>query len=219
MIGLLTENVGLYEDLSAYRNLDLFGRYYKCSPQQRKEKIEFYLKELSLWDKRDVIAGSFSKGMKQKLAIARALIHEPKLLFLDEPTANLDPEAARTVLDLIATLKAENRTILLNTHLLDEAQRICDRICILKTKMLAIDTPNNLMESFKGKKTVVKVKNINTGIIRAIENAGNWAIESKNDHIYIATSDPDNDNPLIADAIFHAGGKLQSMQIETSNLE
>ena len=78
MIGLLTENVGLYEDLSAYRNLDLFGRYYKCSPQQRKEKIEFYLKELSLWDKRDVIAGSFSKGMKQKLALARALIHEPK---------------------------------------------------------------------------------------------------------------------------------------------
>ena len=85
--------------------------------------------------------------------------------------------------------------------------------------MLAIDTPNNLMESFKGKKTVVKVKNINDGIIKSIENAGNWLIEFKNNHLYIATSDPDNDNPLIADAIFQAGGKLQSMEVETSNLE
>ena len=79
-------------------------------------------------------AGKFSKGMKQKLAIARALIHDPQILFLDEPTANLDPEAAKIVRDFILELKKENRTIFLNTHLLTEAEKLCDRVGIIKTR-------------------------------------------------------------------------------------
>jgi ABC-2 type transport system ATP-binding protein len=86
---------------------------------------------LGLWEKRDVDAGTFSKGMRQKLAIARALIHDPQVLFMDEPTANLDPESAKTVRDFILDLKKEGRTIFLNTHNLDEAQRVCDKIGIL----------------------------------------------------------------------------------------
>ena len=95
MIGLVPDNVGLYDDLSAYDNLDFYGKLYDCPDAQRKENIQRFLTMLGLWEKRDVMAGTFSKGMKQKLAIARALIHEPKLLFMDEPTANLDPESAR----------------------------------------------------------------------------------------------------------------------------
>ena len=135
MIGLLTENVGLYEELSAYDNLDFYGRFYKLDEQKRKEQIEYFLKMLGLWEKRNDAAGTFSKGMKQKLAIARALIHDPQVLFLDEPTANLDPEASKTVRDFILELKKEKRTIFLNTHLLDEAEKICDRVAILKTKL------------------------------------------------------------------------------------
>src|SRR5256712_10307574 len=90
---------------------------------------------LGLWEKKDVAAGAFSKGMKQKLAIARALIHEPEVLFLDEPTVNLDPESSKTVRDFPLELKKEKKTIFLNTHNLDEAQRICDRIGILNTKL------------------------------------------------------------------------------------
>ncbi len=117
IIGLLPENVGLYEDITAYRNLDFYGKLYQCPESQRKERIEFYLKMLELWDKRDVTVGMFSKGMKQKLAIARALIHEPKILFMDEPTANLDPEMTKMVRDFILELKKEKRTIFLNTHM------------------------------------------------------------------------------------------------------
>ncbi len=113
--------------MSAYQNLDFYGRLYKRTEVQRKEDIEHYLKLLGLWEKRDRPAGSFSKGMKQKLAICRALIHDPQVLFLDEPTANLDPEAAKTVRDFILELKKEKKTIFLNTHHLDEAERICDR--------------------------------------------------------------------------------------------
>ena len=105
MIGLVPDNVGLYEELSAYKNLDFYGRYYKVGEAKRRERIEYFLSLLGLWDKRDVAAGTFSKGMKQKLAVARALIHDPQVLFLDEPTANLDPEASKTVRDFILDLK------------------------------------------------------------------------------------------------------------------
>ena len=152
MVGLLTENVGLYEELSAYDNLDFYGRFYRLDVQKRKEQIEYLLKMLGLWEKRNEAAGTFSKGMKQKLAIARALIHDPQVLFLDEPTASLDPEASKTVRDFILELKKEKRTIFLNTHLLDEAEKICDRVAILKTRLIATGTPQELRRSTIWKK-------------------------------------------------------------------
>lgn len=120
---------------------------------------------LGLWEKRNQSAGTFSKGIKQKLAIARALIHDPKVLFLDEPTANLDPEASKTVRDFILELKKEKRTIFLNTHLLDEAERICDRVGVLKTKLLAVGTPESLRQSLWGRKTVIQLEHVNNAIV------------------------------------------------------
>lgn len=111
MIGLVPDNVGLTEQLTAYDNLDFYGKIYDCTESQRKESIKRFLDMLGLWDKRNDLAGTFSKGMKQKLAIARALIHDPEVLFMDEPTANLDPEAAKTVRDFILELKKEKKTI------------------------------------------------------------------------------------------------------------
>ena len=97
----MPDNAGLYDDLSAYENLDFYGKWYGPPEVQRKENIQRFLTMLGLWEKRDAIAGTFSKGMSRKAAIARALIHEPELLFMDEPTANLDPESAKTVRDFI----------------------------------------------------------------------------------------------------------------------
>jgi ABC-2 type transport system ATP-binding protein len=109
LIGLVPDNVGLYDELSAYENLDYYRKLYECPAGERKEKIEYFLKMMELWEKRDQPISDFSKGMKQKVAIARALIHDPQLLFFDEPTANLDPESARVVRDFILKLKKEGR--------------------------------------------------------------------------------------------------------------
>src|SRR6188508_892735 len=129
-VGILTETPGLYEKLSATANLEFFGRLYGLDASTRAERIEHYLRLFSLWDRRDDVAGNFSKGMKQKLAIARALLHDPAVVFLDEPTAALDPEAAYVVREAIEDLRKAGRTIVLATHNLDEADRLCDRVAL-----------------------------------------------------------------------------------------
>ena len=219
IIGLLPENVGLYEDLSAYKNLDFYGRLYKCAEEERTERIEYFLKLLELWDKRNQPAGAFSKGMKQKLAIARALIHDPQVLFLDEPTANLDPEASKTVRDFILELKKEKRTIFLNTHMLDEEERICDRVAVLKTKLLAVDTPEKLRESLWGRKTVIQLEHVNTAILAAVKKAGPWKTEVEGNKLTIAVSDPEKDNPDIVNAIGAVGGRVQFVTAISPTLE
>src|SRR5271169_6349232 len=155
IVGFLPENVGLYDSLSAYRNLDFYGKLYEVPNQKREENIERLLRLLGIWERREDAVGTFSKGTKQKIAIARALIHDPKVLFLDEPTANLDPEASKTVRDFILELKKEKTTIFLNTHNLDEAQKICDRVAIMNTSLRAIGTPQDLERSVSGRKTVI----------------------------------------------------------------
>jgi ABC-2 type transport system ATP-binding protein len=143
-IGLLTETPGLYERLTARQNLDFFGRLHDLTPEVRAERIERLLRLFDLWDRRDDQAGTFSKGMKQKLAIARSLLHEPSVLFFDEPTSALDPEAAFIVREAIADLKAAGRTIVLCTHNLDEAERLCDRVAFVRGGILRIDSPSRL---------------------------------------------------------------------------
>ncbi len=132
----------MYDNLSAEYNLRIFADLYEV--QDASGQVEKYLKLLGLYDRRLDPAGTFSKGMKQKLAIARALLHEPRILFLDEPTAGLDPEASHLVREFIAELKKEGRTIFLCTHNLDEADRLCDRVGVFKTRLLVVDTPANL---------------------------------------------------------------------------
>jgi ABC-2 type transport system ATP-binding protein len=209
IIGLVPENVGLYDDLSACETLDYYGKLYECPVEQREKNIEHFLKMLGLWDKRDLPVGGFSKGMKQKVAIARALIHEPKILFLDEPTANLDPESSKAVRDFILELKKQGKTIFFNTHNLDEAQRICDRIGIFKTRLLAVDTPEHLEKSISGSKTVIQLEKINDAVLAAVEKLAPNKFVAVGSTITIATDDPLKDNPLIIKALVRAGGNVQ----------
>jgi ABC-2 type transport system ATP-binding protein len=219
MIGLVPDNVGLYETLSAYANLEFFGRMYEAPEQLIKENIEKYLKMLDLWDKKDKAVGTFSKGMKQKVALARALIHDPAVLLMDEPTANLDPEAAKIIRDVILDLKKENRTILLNTHNLNEAQRICNRIGVLKTKLIAVDTPQNLERAVHGKQTIVLLEEVNDKILSAVKSANPKNVETDGNRLIIEMNNPEKETPGMISAIVSAGGKIKSVNEVGASLE
>lgn len=219
IIGIVPENVGLYEELSTYRNLDFYGRVYHLSEAKRKERIEKYIDFLGLSDQRDRPVVTLSKGMKQKVAIARAIIHDPQVLFLDEPTANLDPEAAKTVRDFILQFKKEGKTILLNTHNLDEAQRICDKIGILKTKLLALGSPDELKRSLQTNKTVIVLGEINENIIAAVRNSTSSNIEIDGNKLTIDVKDSQNENPILIRAITAAGGNIESVNQLTLSME
>ncbi len=219
IIGLVPDNVGLSENLTAYDNLDFYGKIYDCTETQRKENIKRFLEMLGIWEKRNVLAGAFSKGMKQKLAIARALIHNPDVLFMDEPTANLDPESAKTVREFILELKKEKKTIFLNTHNLDEAQRICDKIAILNTKLRAIGTPDNLEQAVKGKKTIINLEQTNDRILNALSKLSLKNLEHENHTLSFDVADPDNENWKVVEAIVLAGGHVTTVDVVGSTLE
>lgn len=219
MIGLVPDNVGLYETLSAYDNLEFFGKMYELPDGLRRGNVEKYLKLVDLWDKRDRAVGSFSKGMKQKVAIVRALIHDPKVLLMDEPTVNLDPEAAKGIRDLILQLRKDGRTVLINTHNLDEAQRMCDRIGVLKTKLIAVDTPQNLERAISGTQTVVVLEEVNDDILNAIKAVNPKDIKRDGNKLIIDVNNPEKETPVIINAIVSAGGKVISANRIGASLE
>ncbi len=158
-IGIMTETPGLYESLSAQQNLEFYAKLYDIVPAEARSQIQRYLSLLGLWERRRDPAGTFSKGMKQKLSIARALLHEPPVVILDEPTSALDPEGAKLVRDFIASLKNEGRTIILCTHNLSEAQTLCDRVGIVRGTLLRVGTPRDLQHSLYGRHVEVRIAN------------------------------------------------------------
>jgi len=140
--GALLEQSGLYERLSAADNLEYYGRIWRLAASERRARIRELLSHFGLWDRRAEPAGLWSRGMKQKLAVARALLHRPRLVFLDEPTAGLDPVAAASLRDDLAALAArEGTTIFLTTHNLDEAERLCHRVAIIRAGRLLAEGP------------------------------------------------------------------------------
>ncbi|MDA4135844.1 MAG: ABC transporter ATP-binding protein [Thaumarchaeota archaeon] len=219
IIGLLPESVGMYDDLSAYKNLDYYGRLYECTEAQRRERIERFLRMLGLWDKKDMAVGTFSKGMRQKVAIARALIHEPKVVFLDEPTANLDPESSKTIREFILELKREKRTVFLNTHNLDEAQRVCDRVGILKGRLLAVGPLEVLRGSLWPRKTVVQLERVSDPVVAAVKKLGPANMEASGDTLLIDVTDPEKENPEIINAVVAAGGRILYVTESSPTLE
>jgi ABC-2 type transport system ATP-binding protein len=162
-----------------------------------------------LWDRRRDAAGTFSKGMKQKLSIARALLHEPRILFLDEPTAGLDPEASRLVRDFIAGLKREGRTIFLCTHNLDEADRLCDRVAVFKTRLLVLDTPSNLRRSVFGRKIVVHLRSADDRMAEELRRLPFVREAARVDNkLVVNLDDPEADNPELIRFLVNAGADL-----------
>jgi len=216
--GILTETPGLYEKLSARENLLYFAWLYDV--QDPEAQVRKYLQMLGLWDKRDEPVGIFSKGMRQKVAIARALIHEPRLLFLDEPTAALDPESAKTVRDFIEELKSENRTIFLCTHNLDEAERLSDRIGVIRQRLIAVDTPDGLRRGLFGRQTVVQLAEVTPALVDALRGLEFIShVKQDGNRLLVSLSDPDAQNPVIVERLVRAGAKVQYVSEVKHSLE
>jgi ABC-2 type transport system ATP-binding protein len=219
-IGILTESPGLYERFSARFNLDYFARLYGVSAASRAARVERYLRLLGLWERRDEPVGTFSKGMKQKVAIARAIVHEPDVLFLDEPTAGLDPEAARTVRDFVAELRGEGRTIFLCTHNLDEADRLCDRIAIMNQRIVATGSPADLRRRLHGRKTVLKLAVPSEAVLVALRRLpAARDVEAAGDEIVVSVDDPASQNPELVRQAVLAGGQVQYVTELRASLE
>jgi len=220
MVGLLPGDVGLYDSLSAYTNLDFYGKLYEVSRERREENIKQLLSLLGIWERRDHPVGTFSKGTKQKIAIARALIHDPELLFLDEPTANLDPEASKTVRDFVLDLKKEKRTIFINTHNLSEAEKLCDRIGIIKTHLLTIGSPESLARGLQTRKTVIHLQHVNPKLLASVEKL--HAVKDArtvDNQLVLDMDEPERDNPDVVRTIVEAGGRVQYVTELRSTLE
>jgi ABC-2 type transport system ATP-binding protein len=206
-VGVLTETPGMYENLSAEYNLRIYAALYEVADVNGQ--VEKYLKMLGLWERRRDAAGTFSKGMKQKLAIARALLHEPRILFLDEPTAGLDPEASHLVREFIAELKKEGRTIFLCTHNLDEADRLCDRVGVFKTRLLVEDTPVNLRNSVFGRRVVVHLRSADEGMADAVRRLAFVRDVNRVDNkLVVNLEDPETHNPEMIRALVNSGADV-----------
>jgi ABC-2 type transport system ATP-binding protein len=144
-IGVVTEKLIMYDQLTAIENLKVFGKLYNVPTHELNQRADELVKLIDLWDWRDSRVGSFSSGMRQRLNFARALIHKPNILFLDEPTVGLDPATARNIREMIAKLNRDGCTIILTTHQMDVADQLSHRISIIDNgQIIALDTPENL---------------------------------------------------------------------------
>ena len=207
-VGILTESPGLYDRLSAERNLSFFATLYEV--EDVAGQVERYLRMLGLWDRRRDEAGTFSRGMRQKLAIARALLHEPKVVFLDEPTTGLDPEAARLIREFIGELREQGRTIFMCTHNLDEADKLCDHIAIFNNRLLALDTPDALRRELFDRKVVFHLRAAGDDLAQILLKLPYvHAVETMENKLVVTLDDPVMHNPEIVRALVDAGADIQ----------
>ena len=211
-VGVLTETPGLYERMTARENLTFFARLYRVPHGEIAQRIEYYLRRLDLWDRRDDRVGGFSKGMKQKVALARALLHQPPVVFLDEPTAGLDPESAVVVHEFIDQIRGEGRTIFLCTHNLDEAERLCDRVAIFRRHIIRMGSPLELRRSLYGRQIEICLAEPAAGprllqTVRALPIS--TAAKSDGDgRLVVSLQDQDTQIPALVTALVGAGAQI-----------
>jgi ABC-2 type transport system ATP-binding protein len=226
MVGILTENPSVYDRLTAYENMDFFAEAYGISDtQERQNRIRKLLKFFELWERRNGKVATLSKGMKQKLAIARALVHEPPILFLDEPTSGLDPESAKGIRDLTKRLSHdEKRTILLCTHRLEDAEKLCNRVMIIRNgRSVIVGTPEELRNKIAGQPVLqITLRSLNRKIIEAVKELKHVREVNADDSVarlMVAVDDIEAATPEVIRSIIYADGMVLSANVVRPSLE
>ncbi len=220
--GILTESPGLHEKLTARQNLAYYGRLYGLRGSQLRAAVERYLGVVEMLEHADRQVGGFSKGMRQKVAIARALLHEPEVIYLDEPTSGLDPSAAKTVRDFVDTLRSLGRSIVICTHNLDEAERLCDRIGIMRGTLLRVDTPAALRRH--GRVATVRVElNGARGPESFVDLMASLPFvtgaQAQPTALLVELADPAHETPDLMNSLVGAGARITSVREESPTLE
>ena len=218
--GALLEHDGLYERLSAYDNLDLYGRINHLDAAERAARIAALLTRLDLWERRQDRVGGWSRGMRQKLAIARALLHRPPLIFLDEPTAGLDPVAAAALREDLAALAAqEGVTVFLTTHHLVEAEKLCAQVAVIRQgRLLATGSPEALRARAGGTRVEVFGRDLEAAeaLLRARSEVR--ALEGDDGHLTLTLAEDAQTAPLV-NLLVGAGAQVDEVRHEASSLE
>lgn len=217
IVGVLTETPEFYKRLSVRRNLLFFAELYGVA--DARGQVQRYLERLGLWDRRDEVVATLSKGLRQRLALARALVHEPKVLFLDEPTSGLDPESARAVREFIGELASERRTVLLCTHNLPEAEELCSRIAVLRTRLIALGRPDELKRQMFGTRVMVELGNPQPELARAINLPFVEAASLDGSILTVEVDDPDRDNPVLVRRLVELGAEIRYVSRVERTLE
>jgi ABC-2 type transport system ATP-binding protein len=220
--GVLTESPGLHEKLTARQNLAYYGRLYGMSGGTLRAAVDRYLGVVGMLPHRDRRVGGFSKGMRQKVAIARALLHEPEVIYLDEPTSGLDPSAAKTVRDFVATLRELGRSIVVCTHNLDEAERLCDRIGIMRGTLLRVDTPAGLRRH--GRNATVRVdlngaRPPESFLGRMAELDFVRGAQARDGVLVVELHDPVRETPDLVAELVASGARITGVREEAATLE
>ena len=215
-IGILTEMPGLWERLTVRHNLLVYARLHRLpSPAAAVEQA---LEAFGLGHRGGDIAAELSKGLKQRVALARTLLHRPDVVLLDEPTAGLDPASARDVRDLVCRLRSEGRTIVISSHNLDEIERLADRVAVIRSRLLALDTPASLHMRLFGERLRVGLEQPARAFVEVLTRAGFADVQTNDRTLSIALRD-DSATPIIVRCLVEAGADVMSVTRERARLE
>jgi ABC-2 type transport system ATP-binding protein len=219
-IGFLTETPGLWDHLTVSDNVAVYARLFGVA--NAAAAVADVLRRFELWDRRADRAALLSKGMKQKLALARALVHDPEIVLLDEPTANLDPQTSRGVRDLLFDLRQRGRVVIVSTHNLDEIERVADRVALISTHLVAIGAPAVLRRQIFGRRLRIRISAAGTAaaaLAVVAERSGARDVRVEDDGLSMEVDDPDARVPVIVRALVAHGASIREAIDEQPPLE
>ena len=219
ILGSVPQETALYEELSAWANMDFHADLFGMPRKEKKERITHILELMQLLDRKNSRVSTFSGGMKRRLALGRALLHEPQLIYLDEPTLGVDVQARRVIWDYILTLRDQGKTVLITTNYLEEAQALCERLAIIDHgKLIAVDTPQHLKQTYGGSVIELETMQPITAVneIRAL--SGVKEVVQENTHMKITTEGTSNVVPQIIN-IASQESDIRDISVREPNLD
>ncbi len=219
ILGAVPQETALYEELSAWTNLDFHADLFGIPPRAKKQRITAMLELVQLLDRKDSPVRTFSGGMKRRLALGRALLHDPKLIYLDEPTLGVDVQARRAIWDYILAQRDQGKTVLVTTNYLEEAEALCDRLAIIDHgKLIAVDTPEHLKQAYGG--SVVEVETsqpfVPVNTLQAVP--GVTDVRQEGTHLTIVIAGVSKIVPRLIDVISEHG-ELADLRVREPALE